>query len=278
MDLVGTVAELRRYPVKSMLGERLGTVAVVAAGLDGDRCFALVHRVTGRVASAKLPRLWRGLLTLSAIRHGDGVRISAPGGTVVGDGEPGTDEALSRLVGAPVTLAATPPVGASFERSVPEEVLAHGIDAEVPATIGRVGAGSTGGNFVDYAPLHLVTTGTLDSVTALAGAGVGRARRYRPNIVVHTPRDGFVENAWLGRELRIGDSVALRVTVPTPRCAVPTLSHGDLPGDPAALRVLSAYNRLEPLPGMGPQPCAGVYAEVLRTGLVRVGDPVHLVR
>src|SRR5262245_61070095 len=186
MDLVGTVANLRRYPVKSMLGEPLAVAAVVAAGLDGDRRFALVHTVTGRVASAKLPRLWRGLLTLAAVRHGDGVRITAPDGTVICSGEPGTDEALSRLVGAPVTLAGTPPAGASFERSVPEEVLAQGIDAEVAATIGHVGAGSTGG-------------------TPTGSNPVGRARRYRPNIVIHTPRDGFVENGWLGRELRIGD-------------------------------------------------------------------------
>jgi uncharacterized protein YcbX len=258
-----------------MLGERLAEAAVVAAGLDGDRRYALVHAETGRVASAKLPRLWRGLLALSATVSADGVRIEAPDGTVVRDGDPGADEILSKLVGAPVTLAATPPVGASFERAVPDAVLDHGVEADVPVTIGHVSAGSAGRTFVDYAPLHLITTGTLEAISSLGGPGLGRARRYRPNIVIRTGA-GFLEDGWLGGELHIGDSVALRVTLPTPRCALPTLDHGPLAGDPAALRVLAAYHRMEPLAGMGPQPCAGVYAEVLRAGPVRVGDPVIL--
>ena len=64
--MLGTVAVLRRYPVKSMLGEDLDAADVSRGGLAGDRRLAVVSRRTGKVASAKYPRLWRDMLTLSA--------------------------------------------------------------------------------------------------------------------------------------------------------------------------------------------------------------------
>jgi uncharacterized protein YcbX len=52
-----TVAELWRYPVKSMAGERLESVAVGPMGLEGDR-IVYVRRFLGRIATArKFPRL-----------------------------------------------------------------------------------------------------------------------------------------------------------------------------------------------------------------------------
>jgi hypothetical protein len=74
--------------------------------------------------------------------------------------------------------------------------------------------------------------------------------RYRPNIVIRT----------MSR---------------TPRCAIPTLEHGDLPRDTAALRVLADHNRLTPVDPLAPQPCAGAYAQVLHPGRIGVGDVVR---
>lgn len=65
----------------------------------------------------------------------------------------------------------------------------------------------------------------------------------------------------------------LRGTLPTPRCSVPTLEHGDLPRAPHAVRVPLAANRVD-VPGFGVLPCAGVYAEVLEVGTIRRGDEV----
>ncbi|MET7332871.1 hypothetical protein [Nonomuraea sp. NPDC005650] len=70
------------------------------------------------------------------------------------------------------------------------------------------------------------------------------ALRYRPNLVIGTEAEGFVENDWVGRELRIGDEVALAVIVAGPRCAVPTLGHGSLGRDPDALRTVARHNRV----------------------------------
>jgi uncharacterized protein len=100
--------------------------------------------------------------------------------------------------------------------------------------------------------------------------------RYRPNVVIRTDAGGFTENDWLGQDLRIGDVVVLRVIARTPRCAVPTLAHGDLPRDTEALRVLARHNRVRPMPESDPEPCAGVYAEVLQPGRIHTGDSVRL--
>src|SRR5580698_11288164 len=56
--LVGRVAELWRYPVKSMLGERRNQLPITTRGPLGDRAWALRETATGRIASAKrFPRL-----------------------------------------------------------------------------------------------------------------------------------------------------------------------------------------------------------------------------
>jgi uncharacterized protein YcbX len=140
----------------------------------------------------------------------------------------------------------------------------------------ELGGGGPPGTFVDFAPLHLLTTSTLDRIAELSPRGTSDLERYRPNIVIRTTAPGFTENGWLDRNLRIGDDIVVRVIARTPRCAVPTLAHGDLPRDTDALRVLARHNRVEPLDSLDPEPCAGVYAQVLRPGHVRTGDPVRL--
>ncbi|MGH3256374.1 MAG: MOSC domain-containing protein [Streptosporangiaceae bacterium] len=287
--MVGTVDRLRRYPVKSMLGEDLDAGDVTFRGLDHDRRLAVVSRRTGKVASAKYPRLWRALLTLSAAadppREGaadpsadvGGVRITLPDGGIVKSTDPDVDQVLSALLSEPVTLTGTPPPGASLDRAVPEAVLADGVTAEVPAELIEIGAGAPPGTFVDFAPLHLLTTGTLDRIAGLSPRGVADPERYRPNIIIRTVIPGFAENDWLDRYVAVGEDLILRVIARTPRCAVPTLAHGPLPRDADALRVLARHNRLAPVADMDPEPCAGVYAEVLNPGRIRVGDEVFLV-
>lgn len=277
--MLGTVARLRRYPVKSMLGEDVDGSDVTFGGLARDRRLALVSRRTGKVASAKYPRLWRHLLTLSATAPddaGDAVMITLPDGKTAWSADADIDEILSALLDEPVTLTATPPPGASLDRAVPEAVLSAGVTGRVPAEIIEIGAGAPPGTFVDFAPVHLLTTSTLDRLAALSPYGRADPVRYRPNIVIRTQAEGFTENEWLERALRFGDELVLRVITRTPRCAVPTLAHGGLPRDTDALRVLARHNRVPPLETLDPEPCAGVYAEVLNPGRVRVGDPVCL--
>jgi hypothetical protein len=86
---------------------------------------------------------------------------------------------------------------------------------------------------------------------------------------------GYAENDWVGRQLAIGGQVRLEIFLPTPRCAVPTLAHGQDPGDPQVLRALARNNRI-PIEGSGLQTCAGVYAKVITPGRVRAGDQVNI--
>ena len=133
---VGTVAVLRRYPVKSMLGEDLRASDVTWRGLAGDRALAVVHRGTGKVASAKNPRLWRSLLKLAATASELPVQITLPDGTAIARSDPGIDAVLSGLLGQPVTRTATPPHGAVLDRADPEEVLRDGLDARTRTEVG----------------------------------------------------------------------------------------------------------------------------------------------
>ncbi|GAA1871467.1 MOSC domain-containing protein [Pseudonocardia ailaonensis] len=261
------VTTVWRYPVKSMLGERVTETEVDAGGMRRDRGVALIDGETGRVATAKHPRLWRALLQYRAAVDDDHVVITSPAGWTLDALDAGAR--LSEELGRVVRVTTERPPGAEVERPDPEDVLAEGVEATVAAPTLQIAQGTTGDTFVDYAPLHLITSATLDEI------GVEHVR-YRPNLVLQT-RPGtpaFVENSWMGRELRIG-SVVLRIVLPTPRCSVPTLEHGDLPRSPDAVRTPMRANRVD-VPGFGVLPCAGCYAEVVEGGTIRVGDAAEL--
>ncbi len=265
------VQALLRYPVKSMLGETLESLSVDERGADGDRRMALLDGETGHVASAKNPRLWRDLLTCTAHANAQGVRIRLPDGTDVAADDPGVDELISRLTGRRVRLVTQRPDGATLVRPDPEQLLELGLDAEVGGRILRIAAATPGDSFTDEAPLHAITTATLEHI------GV-EALRYRPNLVIATPPDypPYAENDWVGGEFAIGEA-RLRVLTATSRCVVPTLEHGPLPRAPQALRIPAAENRLD-TGGHGKQPCAGAYLAVVTKGVIHVGDPVALGR
>ncbi len=272
----GSVAALWRYPVKSMLGEELAEADVTERGLAGDRARAVVDLVTGQVASAKEPRLWKRLLQCAAAGADGDVAVDLPGGRRIRPGDPGVDEELSALLGRPVTLQDTPPPAPELQRAVPEEVLRRGTDARVETVTLQMGEAAPPGTFLDFAPLHLLTRATVERIGALHPRGAVDAARYRPNLVLDLPDlPGFAEDHWTGRRLALGPQVVLEIVVPTPRCAIPTLAHGSLPADPHALRLLHAHHRVD-IEGFGTAACAGAYARVVRPGRVRRGDAARL--
>lgn len=73
------------------------------------------------------------------------------------------------------------------------------MDAEVEARIVEIAGATPGDSFTDLAPLHAITTATIERV------GVA-ALRYRPNLVIATPPGypPYAENQWVGRELAVG--------------------------------------------------------------------------
>ncbi|VVM07662.1 hypothetical protein MAMC_01758 [Methylacidimicrobium cyclopophantes] len=265
---IGEVVCLRRFPVKSMRGEELAAVRVTAQGLLGDRHFAFRDLETGKIVSAKYPAKWGKLfdLPVSWIRSPEEspdpvVRFQLPGGEWRRSDDSQAAEPVGALFGRKVALLATALDQVSLEEYWPDiEGLAHReqtTDEKMPA-----------GTFFDAAPIHLVTTATLRKLRSLYPEGLFASRRFRPNFVIASPAEAcdFVENQWIGKRIRIGDSVRLQITMGCGRCVMTTLPQGDLPQDPGILRTAARYNHAE----------VGVYAKVLSEGWVWRGAPVRL--
>jgi uncharacterized protein YcbX len=191
-----TVAQLWRYPVKSVGGERLATAEVTVAGFRADREWAVRDDVHGEVT-------WAGqvnaLMSVQARRDGGGgVELTAPDGSVRRAGQPGTDRWLSDVVDHPVRLVGY-----------------------------RQGP--------DTAPVHVLSTSSLRALAQALPASVLDVTRFRPNMLVDTAGGGHPEHAWLGRRLRVGSAV-LRVTSLCRRCVMINQATPVAPTDPAVLR------------------------------------------
>jgi hypothetical protein len=265
----GLVVSLWRYPIKSMMGEELNASLVTGRGLLGDRSMALVDTETGKVVSAKNPKKWSSMFDFRAAfavppavdDRLPPVRVTLPDGRIVLSDDPGFAEIASTAIGRPVTLAAVAPSQPSLEEYWPDMAeLAHQetvTDENLPAE-----------TFFDLATIHVLTTATLDRLRELCPAGRFEARRFRPNIVVRTDDDvvDFVEDKWIGHDIRIGDDVVLAITDHCPRCVMTTLPQGDLPKDSEILRTAARHNGVN----------VGVYAEVRSPGTVHRGDPVNV--
>ena len=240
---VGTVAVLRRYPVKSMLGESRRSLGFDRRGAAGDRLYA-VRDGAGKLGSGKTTRRFGRMDGLFRFRasYGDEADgpvaaplISFPDGREIRGDDPAVHALLSERLGSAVTLSR---------------------EAEVP--------------HFDQGPVHLLTTASLRALEgALEGefaSGTIDERRFRPNLVVDAPGDDFEEDGWLGRELTVGDGTRLRVVGRTERCAMVGFAWEELRAEPALLKGVGRANEV----------CIGVYAEVIEPGTVRLGDRVGL--
>lgn len=280
--VVGTIRSIMRFPVKSLLGETLSECAVNGSGVEGDRAYALLDPTTGMIASAKQPNLWRDLLLLSAHSgasdDADAIMVSDRSGNRIGLRDVAFAAKLSEWVGREVKLIDVRPAGIELNRARPDEVMVDGVDTLVMQDVLAIAAAAPSGGFFDFAPLHLMTSASLDAACAAAPEASITSERYRPNFVIETETStAFVENHWVGRKLHIGSNVSIEVIAPTPRCAVPMLVHGDLPHSREAVAVVNTLNKIEfPMLGPGKFPCLGAYATVLAEGSVKCGDRVVL--
>jgi uncharacterized protein YcbX len=290
---VGTIRALWRFPVKSMLGEEVEAVDLDEGGVVGDRAFAVVDRETGKVASAKHPKLWPNLLHCRASfaeppRAGNGppaARIDLADGESVRTDADDVDDVLSRFFGREVELASAAQNGYTIDQYHPDEEDydpdGHR-DEVVEAQLGAAFFNQRGlpsavpeGSFFDLFPLSVLTTSTLDRLRELEPESSFDLRRFRMNVIVDTPARGFVENDWVGHSLAIGDDVQLGVALLDPRCVMPSLAQTDLERDTKVLKALAKHNRLDV--GGAIYPCAGVYAVSEAGGTIRRDDAVSLV-
>ncbi len=295
---VGTLTRLWRFPVKSMGGEAFEAGDVTAAGLAGDRAHALIDTETGKVVSGKsvkhFPQVMECRAAYVEAPRADAplppVEITLADATRVRSDDPDRDRALSAFFGRSVTLASQAPDGFTIDIAHPD--LSHPAEDEQPETIKvqsiraqKVGAALFAElgipspvpetSFFDGFPITVLTTQTLETLQALAPDSIFDERRFRMNLIVDTGLEGFVENDWVERTLQVGNALRLHIALPDPRCIMTNLAQEGLPRDPMILRTMAQHNRIE-VAGSA-RPCAGVYAVVEASGLVRVGDPVTVI-
>ena len=278
-----TVEQLWRYPVKSMLGERLPAAELTDVGILGDRGWAVRDEVRGGIRGAKKI----AGLTRFAARYATeptpeaptpDVEITAPDGTSVETSADGADKWLSDALGHEVTLWARRPADdlEHYLRGRPDsddlmtelrDIFGRLPDEPLPDLTGFPPEifqyESPPGTYFDAFPIHLVTTASLRTLADLAPDSDVDVRRFRPNLVVDVDGEGLPELEWLGRHVSVGGAM-LRVTVACPRCSVVTRPTGELPQDRDLLR--SIVRDLDQN--------LGVYAEVVTPGTVSTGDAV----
>ena len=261
--------------MKSARGEQVEAVDVDREGLRWDRAWACVDQEDGTLGSAKHPGRWGRLLEVSAHVEepaGAGIVALLLGGRRAIAGTPEADSMLSEHLGRPVRLTRIAPEQPTLHRQVPDDpgLVPEWMVGAVPGQemLSDV-PGARTGRFVDFGPVHLVTTGAIARLARHLGRSAVDAARFRPNLVLDAPVDPEP-----GMRLRIGGAV-LRVVMPTPRCVVPGLApEGGAGLDRELLGAVARHYRTK-VPALGSGACLGVYAEVLSPGRVEVGQPVE---
>lgn len=265
-----TVVSLWRYPVKSMMGEELNAADITEKGMVGDRKYALIDTSTGKLANAKNPLKWPNMFDYRAVyveppqdaKKLPAVRITFPDGSWGVSTDADINQRLTKKLSRPVKVAtlSSETGDVQFEGYIPE---IEGLRNQKTVFT----RSSPEGTFYDIDFIHLLTTASLNKLREFIPESRIEARRFRTNLVIDQPNEeGFVENSWVGKNIRIGDEVVLHISQPCIRCIMTTLSQGDLPNDPSVLRAAVKHNH----------GAMGVYAKVIRTGRIRRGDQITI--
>jgi uncharacterized protein len=236
---VGRIEALWRYPVKSMAGHSLEEASLGWHGLHGDRR----HAIRRRAERGGFPWLTAGKLP-------DLVRYV-----------PIRDDASADALPTHVRTPDGRELELAGDELRDELTRRHGAEVELM----RIDHG-----VFDEAPVSLIAVDTVRAVAEAAGRATD-IRRFRPNVVVRTARGvAFEEDGWVGKQLVFGDgpaAAAVAVTQKDPRCVMVNLDPDSAESDPALLKAAVRLNAND----------AGVYATVIRTGPLVVGQAIYLV-
>jgi uncharacterized protein YcbX len=236
MVLSMRVVELWRFPVKSLQGERVDSVAVNRNGFEGDRQFAIYDLATGfGLTGRRVPEL---LFASARLRDDGKAEVTLPDGSVAAN-----DEALSAWLGRPVALRSSATEAARRYENV--------VDFEQEPTSDWTPFDGAAGAFHDNAGARVsfVSTGTI---------GSWDPRRFRANVLL----DGEGEDAIVGSKAVLGGAtfdVGMRIE----RCVMTTRAQaGGVERDLSVLRTIAQERGA----------CLAIGAVVTTPGDVRVGD------
>jgi uncharacterized protein YcbX len=241
-----TVARLLHTPVKSLKMGEVDQLVLHERGVVDDRIFFLVDDAHQSLNQARrLP-----LCQATAAFDGEILSIVLPDGSLV-VGETPTGERFTAGFDMKSTIEATLVPGPW------REALSDW--AGEPVRLARAADGR--GGWSGFAA-SLIGTPTIDAL----GLGPIDARRFRMMIqtIGGVP---FEEDAWIGRDVRVGEAV-VRVVEECIRCAVTTVDPDTGERDVDALRAMITAKG---------EPNLGVYCDVIEPGIIRIGDPVEAI-
>jgi len=195
----GTVAEIWRYPVKSMAGERLDSCLIDETGLEGDRRWALVDGTPNRAGKLFTNTEDARLMRYGARLDGQLVQVVTPAGETRQ-----LDQAL---------------------------VAALAGETSRPLTL----RDASGINF-DDSPVLIVNLSTLAAFELSAGVRIDR-RRFRANLYLEG-LEPDAELRWLGQRIVAVDA-ELEVVKRCESCAVIIQDPDTTETSPQLLRVLT---------------------------------------
>ena len=239
---IGSVRQIWRYPISSLMGETVESVSVTKAGFAGDRIGAFFDAETLGIASPPTPRKW-SVAPLMAARTGSAgeIEIATGGTTWQPVDSPSLIEAVSELFGSRMM----------FRR------------------YGEYSGDVLFKQRYAWKPVHIISIQSLESLQQqLAGEAVD-VRRFRPNIVADLSGFGKdrPEYELIGREFTIS-GVRLRGLGPSGRCSFTTLAQRGLPEDRSVLKALIANFDKD----------FGIYCDVVSEGEIAPGDAINLER
>lgn len=274
------IDQIWTYPVKSMLGGRVDSVALASNGIVGDRMWALRDEQREAIASAR--RLARISRLAAASRDDGGAVITLPDGSTVATDDGDVNERLSAALQHPVSMWSKQPAQNTdfYRRGRPDN---PDVVADLRDIFGRVDDEPLPdfavfppemvefeyppGNYFDCYPLMIMTTAALRSLRAALPNSVVDERRFRPSLVIGSDATGHPEFQWIGRRMRLG-TAEIQIGSACPRCVAVTREFGDdMPSDRAVLRHI--VRDLDQN--------VGVYATVVTPGRIAVGDPVEVL-
>src|SRR5205807_6006653 len=262
MSAIGTVKSLWRYPVKSMRGEELDELFASYAGVYGDRLFAF--------ESSANPRgfpFFTGRDQRQMIRYRAHFRNPEKAARPVNLDEA---EKLSPNLNpisaneSELMVDVETPDGKTFAINDPRLIdnLRAGLDGNHQLTLLRSDKAIT-----DCRPVSIFAVQTAKKLGEETGVAVDK-RRFRANVYVDLiSSEGFAEDEFVGRSLRIGAKVTVAVLQRDARCMMITLDPDTAEKTPAILKAVAQAHE-----GM-----AGVYGAVLAEGMIRKGDSVELI-
>jgi len=262
MNIIGTVESLWRYPVKSMRGEELDEIFAGFSGVYGDRLFAFRSSASPKGFPYFTARDQREMLRFRPrFRYPD--KAARPVNLTEAESMPPGANPVSANP-AELMVDVETPDGKTHAIDNPEliDMLRAGIDEKHQLTLLRSDRAMT-----DCRPLSIFAVQSARKLGDEIGTTVDK-RRFRANVYLDlTSYDGFAEDEFVGRSLRIGSKVVISVLARATRCMMITMDPDTGEKAPALLKKVAQAHS-----GM-----AGVYGAVLAEGMVRKGDSVELL-